>query len=209
MAAEIPAEFLIFKPATRERVRRALASVVEESCRSSKDVVSITKVRGAGSGDQNATTALLRGWREGKLSLAESWEGPATAPAAQSKFVSEGGSDLAELVRNAQTHDDLLAAGKAVALQLLEGLDPERAGALKSLLTEMRQSVKGRVLEPKEVVESILPCTDEAFPLVEAFEGIEDDDARAEVLAFAQERLEADRMKRPSLDTGGAASEGA
>lgn len=209
--AEIPQEARMFKGATRERVRRALASIVEPELRDDKKALSVAKLRGAGSGDQNASTTLLRLWRAGQLSLADSWDDPPPppAPARSAKAdADEGrGEDLAQLVRGAQTHDDLLAAGKAVALQVIDGMDPDVAARLTQLLTEMRQSVKGRALEPKEVAEAVLPVTEEAAPLLEAFEGITDDERRARVLEWVQEQAEEDRRARPSLDTGGAAAE--
>lgn len=198
--AEIPQEARMFKGATRERVRRAMATVLEPVLREDKKAVSVAKLRGAGSGDQNATTAMLRLWRAGSLSIAEPWDDPAPAPAPKAP-VSE---DLAELIRAAQTHEDLLAAVKAVALEAMGGMDPEVGRLLVQLAAEMRQSVKGKATDPKDSIDAVLPITDEAEPLVEAFEGIEDDERRARVLEWVQAQAEEDRRKRPSLDTGGA-----
>jgi hypothetical protein len=209
--AEIPQEARIFKGATRERVRRALVNALEGETREDKKIVSVAKLRSAGSGDQNATTTLLRCWRAGQLSVADSWDDPAPPPAPVAAPPPRPDEDdgLAARVRGAQTHDDLLAAGKAIALELLRGgIDEDMADSLKQLLTEMRQSVKGRALEPKEVVENVLPVTEEAAPLVEAFEAITDDDTRARLLELVQAAVEEDRRRRPALDTGGAAAEG-
>jgi hypothetical protein len=152
---------------------------------------------------------MLRLWNEGRLDLWDSWDDPAPPPspaaASSGKTDAEAG-ELVALIQSAQSHDDLLAAGKAVAIELLKaGVDEKVAARLTQLLTEMRQSVKGRALEPKDNVEAVLPVTEEAAPLVEAFEAITDDEERARVLAAVLAAAEADRSKRPSLDTGGAA----
>lgn len=205
--AEIPQEARIFKGPTRERARVALVTVIEEAMRADKKVIGVTKLRAAGSKDQNCTTTMLRLWRGG-LSMADSWDDPPAPVAAPKAERPESESELTALVRAAQSHDDLLAAGKQLAVDLAEGrVDPDVAARLTNLLTEMRQSVKGRALEPKEDVESVLPVTEEAAPLVEAFEAITDDDERVRVLEMVQAAAEADRAKRPSLDTGGAQGE--
>lgn len=201
--AEIPQEARMFKGATRERVRRAMATVLEPVLREDKKAVSVAKLRGAGSGDQNATTAMLRLWRAGSVSIAEPWDDPAPVAAPKAP-VSE---DLAELIRAAQTHEDLLAAVKAVALEAMGGMDPEVGRLLVQLAAEMRQSVKGKATDPKDSIDAVLPITDESEPLVEAFEGIEDDERRLRVLEWVQAQAEEDRRKRPSLDTGGASVE--
>lgn len=206
--AELPQEARLFKGPTRERARRALVAAIEGALRDDKKIVSVQKLKAAGSKDQNCTTTMLRLWRGG-LSMADSWDDPATVPSVPAPPPRDGSRDeeageLVGLIQAAQTHDDLLAAGKAVALELLNGLDEKVAARLTGLLTEMRQSVKGRAQEPKDVVEAVLPVTEEARPLVEAFEGIADDERRAQVLAWVLERAEEDRRERPSLDTGGA-----
>lgn len=134
------------------------------------------------------------------------WEDPAPAPVAPALTGPPAGEGLAARISAAQSHDDLLEAGKAVAMALLEqrdGVDTDVAARLTQLLTEMRQSVKGRSLEPKETLEAVLPVTEEAAPLVEAFEGIESDERRARILVQVQAELEADKRERPTLDTGG------
>jgi hypothetical protein len=207
---EMPQEAAIFKGPTRERARRALLSLIEGQelgATGDKKAITVTKMRAAGSKDTNATTTMLRLWRTGVLSVGDSWDDPPApvAPVPVARVPVSGGDDLEDLVRAAQTHDDLLGAGKAVALRMLAGgMDPDVAAQLKHLLTEMRQSVKGRALEPKDAVEAILPVTEESAPLVEAFEGIVDDERRDAVLAYVLDQAEQDKAARPTLDTGGA-----
>jgi hypothetical protein len=122
---------------------------------------------------------------------------------------------LAGLVACVDSHEKSLDATREVMRAIALGMtcpacggdyaiDQKAARLLIDGLGEARQAIKGAALEGGEEIESFLPCTDEAFPLVEAFEGIEDDAARASVLAFAIEQLALDRARRPSLDTGGA-----
>src|SRR5687767_1689779 len=77
----IPQEAWKFKPATREKVRRGLASLLERALREDKSLVSVAKLRDEIGGDQNAITTLLRLWRASELTVAEPWD-DAPAPAA-------------------------------------------------------------------------------------------------------------------------------
>lgn len=207
---EIPQILQKFKGATREKVRASLVRVIETmelpgakdrttTLRESTKLVSITKVRSAGGGDQNCITECLREWRAGRLSLADSWGDP-DGPTGSTER-SAAGTALAERLRASKTdaeRSEVLAEASAQAAD--GGIPIPLLMALTSACNAARLSDKeARAVEPDEI-DAVLPCTQEAVPLIEAFEAITSDVRRKLVMEFATEQLAKDQAEGPQAN---------
>ncbi len=199
--APLPIEALTFKPATRENVRRALAKLLEtEERRQDKKEISATKLRGAGSGDQNATTTLLRLWRAGELSIADSWGGE-ERPTAGTSTGAQGRLDLAQRIRGATTdgeRESLLH--ELAALVAIGDVDADEAAQIKGAMTEARQAAEARRSNepPPEDPTRLLLADSAAMEAARAIDLIEDEARRDRVLAFIAAELEADMAANPN-----------
>lgn len=142
---EIPKEVASITGAVREKVRRAIARVLEsEETRGSKKVISVAKVRAAGQCDNHAATKLLSLWRAGALSIADSWEDPppdgASSPEAVvfAERLREAQVTLERMIREAAANPTDGARERIsmeVMAQLAGGLiDPDIAGEIKGQL---------------------------------------------------------------------------
>ncbi len=217
---EIPKEARKFKPETRERVRRAIAQLLEsEDHRGSKRLISVAKLVDAqGGGDRNATTTCLRLWRRGELSVADSWD---DAPAPSAGTVTDDGEDedgygygyggpraqLMAAIRAADTDGERGAVAQEAAALVAGGLlDKDSAQAIKGLLSDARASaVKARETEPPpEDPTRFLLASEEAMTAARAIDLMVDDERRDRVLALVAAELEADRVQHPNVDEGGA-----
>lgn len=208
---EIPKEALKFKGATREKVRAAIVRVLEEGARKSTKAISVAKVRGAGSGDQNATTELLRLWRAG-WSAADSWEDqPAAAGGGDAEDLerrrAEARDKLEGMISPGMTDGEREAVAHEVIRQLAARLiDPEVAKVIQSHLGEARQQAEKRRKNepPPEDPTRILLASEVAMKAARAIDLYVSDARRERVLAFLGAELEADALEHPNVDRGGA-----
>lgn len=197
----IPTEALTFKPATRENVRRALGKLLEtEERRQDKQSISATKLRGMGSGDQNATTTLLRLWRAGELSIADSWADERPAASAPTSS-GDARVQLAQQIRHATTDGEREALLHELAAIVAEGdMDADEAAQIKGAMTEARQAAEARRSNepPPEDPTRLLLADSAAMEAARAIDLIEDESRRDRVLAFIAAELEADMAQNPN-----------
>ena len=189
--AEIPKEAEKFKGPTREKVRRAIARVLEsEETRASTKAISVTKVRGAGAGDANATTELLRLWRAGALSVADSWDdAPATGAS------SPEASAFAERVREAQV---------TLERMIREAAANPTDGARERISMEVMAQLAGGLIDP-DIAGEIKGQLDAALKAAAAVDLVLDSGRRERIVAFIARELEQDLDEHPNTDQGGAA----
>jgi hypothetical protein len=198
----IPPDCRAFKPAKRERVRHALAKLLEEALRQDSKVVSIARVRAAaGGGDQNSATALLRAWRAGELSVADSWEqeeGPG-GEAARDELAEALAAKDPERVRAAVAsrvaRGELEAAAARVVLDACAADAPAGAVPLEGELEDDDVD-----LERQEA----MLATREAMQVAKAFDLMVSDERRARIATFVARELDQDVTEHPNLDRGGA-----
>lgn len=200
--AGVPPEATKYKPENRERCRRVLVGTLEAALRNDKKVISVEKLVDAGARDRNATTTLLRLWRSGVLTVADSWgdEGPTAKGAAKPDDADEDRARLMERIRAASSDRDreeiahelaALVAGQAVA--------PDEAAQIRAALAEARNAAeKKRAVEPAPEVERAVLAGPEAYDLIAAYEGIVSDQRRAEVLRYVLAQLEVDKAEHPN-----------
>ena len=179
-----------------------MIAVLEGPAREDKRAITGEKVRALARANNNTTATLLRLWRTGVLSLAETWAdggGTQEATPEQAERV-----DLARRMREATSDGDrttvlLEASARALELDIPAGLLQALTGALNAA----RQSHKeARAAEPPpQEIASLLPATAEAIPLIEAFESITGEARRKLVIEFAREQLERDRLEGPKAIT--------
>lgn len=215
--AEIPKEALKFKGPTREKVRRALASVIEcDEHRASTKVVSVAKLRGAGAGDQNAATELLRLWRAGTLSIVDSWDDPTPGSApgtdeAAAEFARRATAARAELermIRAAKTDGDRELVAHEVMAQLAGGLiDHEIAKEIKGQLdAALKAAAAKRATEPPaEDPTKLALVSDLAMGVGRAVDLVVNDSRRERIAAFVARELEQDLDEERNVDAGGVA----
>lgn len=207
----IPQELRRYTPENRERCRRAIAAVIEPGVRGDKKAISVEKVLDAGAKDRNGTTTMLRLWRSGALSVAESWDDP-PAPAASTASSTDGDqieprAQLAARIRAATTDGDRQEIVQEVAaLVAAEVLDPDEAAQIKGAIAEARLSAEAkRVNEPPPEDPSKLRLASlEAMNAAAALDMFVDDARRDRVLALIAAELDADRLAHPNEDEGGA-----
>ena len=110
--------------------------------------------------------------------------------------------ELAETIRGASTHDDMLAISREVcALIGSGGLSPTRGRAIQALLGEMRRSLKEHLDSGGgEEPERLMLLSEEGARLVEDFEAIVSDERRARVLEQVAREREVDEEENPNLD---------
>lgn len=211
---EIPQFLLKFKGSTREKVRAALVRVVESAevqhasgkqlktttLRESTKLISVTKVRSAGGGDQNAITECLREWRAGRLSLGESWGDEQERPSGGPQDA-QAGSELGERLRAAKTDAERRdVIHEAMAMAADGRITDKLLQALTSALNAARLSDQAaRSVEPEEL-DQLLPATAEAVGLVQAYEGITSDVRRNLVAEFVAEQLAKDMAEGPQAN---------
>lgn len=191
--------------ATRENVRRALAKVLEPLHRQDKKEISVTKLRGAGSGDQNATTTLLRLWRAGELSIAEPWTDAPASPG-EGQGAADLRAELAARLRVAGTDADREAALLELAALVAAGsVDPDEANAIRGATQEARQAAEAkRSLEPPaaEAERFELVGEAEAQAALALFYMVSKE-RRARLLAMIEAELAADMAEHPNVDAMG------
>lgn len=210
---DLPSDCRSFKPQTRERVRRAIAAAIEEVVREGDPrAVTVAKVRGHGSGDSNATTALLRAWRGG-LSAFESWEDVQEAGAAPKR------DELVEAIGAATTRQAVDEVARQVAAKVAAGeLD---AAAGRVILEALERQVGSAPAPggdatpgaPADELDAIdletqrgVLATDEALEVAEAFDLMVSGERRARVMELVQRELAQDVEEHPNTDSGGAAA---
>lgn len=192
------------QPAVRERIRLAIIELMKRKAK-----LTVRALREEAGCDQNGAATVKRLYEAKRMPpLMQPWDVAVEGERAASESDGPGeiaaATPLGEQIERADTYDDLLRAGKAVAVAVLNGqVDAVVGEKLSKMMAEMRHVLKARASEPPEQVDEILPCTDEARPLLEAFEGIIDDDRRGRVLAYAQREAEVDALENPTVDTGG------
>lgn len=205
--AEIPKEALKFKGPTREKVRRAAARVLEcEETRSSTKAISVAKLRGAGCGDQNAATELLRLWRSGALSIVDSWDDPAPASTGSADEPADP-SSLGALVRAAKSDGDREELLHELAALVADGkVAPDEAAQIRAALAEARQAADAKRANepPPEDPSKLRLASIEAMNAAAALDMMVDDARRDRLLALIAAELEADRVQHPNEDEGGA-----
>lgn len=110
--------------------------------------------------------------------------------------------ELAETIRGASTHDDMLAISREVcALIGSGGLSPTRGRAIQALLGEMRRSLKEHLgAQGDEDPERIVLLSEEGTRLVEDFEAILSDERRAQVLEHVARERAVDEEESPYVD---------
>ncbi len=212
---KIPKGATKFKGATREKVRKALARVLEEDeVRASTKAVSVAKVRGAGGGDQNAITELVRLWRAGHLSVSDSWDdapvaavqtGPAGQPRGQA---ADDRVNLMERIRAATTDGDREAIAQEVGALVAGGvLAPDEAAQIKGALGEARLAAEARRANepPPEDPTKMLLASPEALEAARALDMLVGDARRDQALSYIAAQLELDRAEFPHADEGGGA----
>ena len=210
---DMPKELGKFKGATREKVRKALIRVLEaDEVRASTKAVSIAKVRGAGGGDQNAITEIVRAWRGGELSVADSWDDqkPAAAEAGPAVMAAGGPADdrvrLMERIRAATTDGEREGIAQEVGALVAGGvLAPDEAAQIKGAMGEARLAAEARRANepPPEDPTRLLLASAEAMEAARAIDLIVDDERRDRLLGYVQEQLDADRVECPNADEGG------
>ena len=209
----LPSDCRSFKPATRERVRRAIAVTIEELVRTGDPrAITVAKVRGAGSGDSNATTALLRAWRGG-LSVFEPWDDVPEAGAAPKR------DELVEAIAGATTREAIGEVARKVAAKvaaneldaaagrvILEALERQAPAAGSSAAAPVDAGL-GNELDAidLESQRGVL-ATDEGLEVAEAFDLMVSGERRARVMEFVQRELADDIEEHPNTDSGGAAA---
>lgn len=212
--AEIPKEAEKFKGPTREKVRRAIARVLEgEETRASTKAISVTKVRGAGAGDANATTELLRLWRAGALSVADSWDdapaGGASSPEAGAfaERMAQARAELERMIRAAKTDGDREQVAHEVMAQLAGGLiDHDTAKEIKGQLDAALKAAeaKRKAEPPPEDPTRLRLASDLALKAAAAVDLVLDVGRRERIVAFIARELEQDLDEHPNTDQGGA-----
>ena len=208
--AEIPPEATKFKPANREKIRRAIARVAEDAVRPSTKLISVDKVMDAGASDRNGATKLLRLWRDGALSVADAWDDPPARPASSSG--DSPGEDspreqLAKKIREAVTDGDREAVVQELAALVAAGtIPPDEAAQIKGALAEARLAADAKRSNepPPEDPRTLLLASPEAMQAARAIDWLVDDARRDRVLALVAAELEADRAQHPNADEGGA-----
>lgn len=216
--AEMPKELQKFKGPTREKIRRALAVVLEApEVRSSTKAVSVTKLRGAGAGDANATTELLRAWRAGQLSVAESWD-DATAPSpAGGEFDQrrdEARRTLEGMIREAAMSPTDGAREKIsmeVMAQLAGGLIEE--GVAKEIKGQLEAALKAAAAKrqsepPAEDPTRLLLASELAMKVARVVDLVVSDPRRERIASFVARELEQDLDEERNLDAGGVGADG-
>ena len=110
--------------------------------------------------------------------------------------------ELAEKIRGASTHDDMLAISREVcALIGSGGLSPTRGRAIQGLLGEMRRSLKEHLGSGEgEEPEQLMLLSEEGARLVEDFEAIVSDERRARALQHMARERSLDEEENPNVD---------
>lgn len=110
--------------------------------------------------------------------------------------------ELAETIRGASTHDDMLAISREVCALIGSGaLSPTRGRAIQGLLGEMRRSLKEQLgAGDGEEPERIVLLSEEGTRLVEDFEAIVSDERRARVLEHMAAERAIDEEENPNVD---------
>lgn len=197
---EIPKEAAKFKGATRDKVRRGLAALLERALRDDKKAVTVAAIRGEVGGDQNAITTCLRLWRAGEWSVADSWDDPQQPAVRQGEPAGDERAALMGRIRSAQTDGDREAVVHELAA-LVAGrvVDPDEAAQIRGALAEARQAAEAkRATEPPpEDPTRLLMATEEAMQVAQAVDWIVDEARRARVVAFVQRELESDMLEHP------------
>jgi len=209
---EIPKILAKFKGATREKVRWALARVIEtDELRHSTKLVSITKIRSAGGGDQNCITECLREWRAGRLSLSDSWDdGAPSAGTADEESARKAAARarLESMLADARNDGDREMILHELSIQLAaELIEPDRAKVIQQALGEARQQAEKRRQNeaPPEDPTKLARASDLGMKAARAVDLILSDERRERVLASLAAELEADAIENPNVDRGGAA----
>lgn len=198
--AQIPKELERFPSASRERVRQAIARALEEPARGDKHAVRVTDVRSAAKCEMEAARQTLAAWREGKVSIADSW---ADAPAG-------GAQDtLAELearVREARSDADREALAHELAALLAGGrVAPDVAREIRGALSDARASAeKKREIEPPQAeAERLALVGERETKAALALFYMVSDQRRDRLLAMIEAELAADLAEHPNTDAMG------
>lgn len=207
--AQIPPDCRRFKPATRERVRRAIATTIEGALRADKKVISVSVVMTAqGGGDQNATTALLRAWRGG-LSIADSWEDVQEAGEAPKR------NELVEAITAATTREQVAAVARMVSAKVAAGELDAAAGrvileGLERQLPPAPANASGPAEDDQGVDDDVdlerqraTTATDDGLELARAFDLFVSDERRRKVMEYITAEALADVAEHPNTDAGG------
>lgn len=211
--ADLPTDALAYKPENREKIRRAIAAVVEKAVRDAgTKLISVERVKGAGASDQNATTKLLKLWREGALSVADSWddrpsssgggEGDAGEPDADKQR-----AELAKRIREAGTDGDREAVLHELAAMVAAGvIGHEAANSIRGATQEARHAsgAKRANEPPPEDPTKLLLASPEAMEVARAMDLLVSDERFDRCCAFVAAEVEADLLESPNTDEGGA-----
>lgn len=224
MGTTYPADWLAIAPEERERIRCALLELRRE-----RKPVTVRALRLLARAKQNRVACALRHYRDNRLPpLEQRWDVLAGAPASPprteaqeapraataSQAVPAGSglgavAGLAQQVRAARTLEALAELANEIGAKLADGeLDYARARAMRDLLQEQRIGLAEAAKRVDGALEEeLLPCTQEGAQLVLAFEAIETESTRAELLELVRGRLEAEREQRRGSEAVGAGAE--
>lgn len=213
--ADLPKEAARITGAVREKVRRAIVAVLEcEETRGSKRAISVAKVRAAGQCDNGAATDLLRLWRAGALSVADSWDdAPATGASSPEaadlgERVREARAELERMIRAAKTDGDREQVAHEVMAQLAGGLiDHDTAKEIKGQLDAALKAAeaKRKAEPPPEDPTRLRLASELALKAAAAVDLVLDPGRRERIVAFIARELEQDMDEHPNTDQGGAA----
>ncbi len=198
--SQIPKEIEKFPSASRERVRQAIARALEEPARADKHAVRVTDVRSAAKCEMAAASGCLAAWREGKVSIAESW---ADASGQEARETLE---DLERRVRAAESDGDREALAHELAALLAGGrVAPDVAREIRGALGDARASAeKKRELQPPqtEAERLVLVGEREAQAALSLFYMVSAQ-RRDRLLAMIEAELAADLAEHPNTDAMG------
>lgn len=110
--------------------------------------------------------------------------------------------ELADTIRGAKTHDDMLAISREVCALIGSGaLNPTRARAIQQSLGDMRRHLKEHLDSGgAEDSERIVLLSDEGVRLVDDFEAIVSDERRGQILEHVSHERQVDEEEHPNLD---------
>ncbi len=206
MAIDLPAELKSYKSENRERARRAIASIVEDVVRKAgTEFISVEKVMRAGAKDRNGTTACLRAWRSGEVSVAETWaDPPAGGHPRDSEDVAppaEARSLLARRIREAKTDGDREGVMHELAALVADGIyEPDEAREIRGPLQEARQAAEAKRGNepPPEDPTKLLLASPEAMMAARALDKLVSDERFDRLLAMIAAELDADVIEHPT-----------
>ena len=193
----------------RENARRAVAMLINRDQK-----VTLAAVQKIAGGNRAKLSALLKAYRAkdlptpggvktGKGRWAQAKESAGSSGSAPSSGTPEAEQELRELIRQAETPDEVKEVIRRVtAAVATKQLTPAQGQAIKALLTEERQR-EAPTSDPTRVQLT----SSRAMRIARVVDLILDDDRVDQIEAFVEEQFAAHLEDTPNRDYGGAASE--